>query len=139
EDIAACKRSLALGQVLLVSVVATVEPDTSERRMIREFGELAARVRAAGADAVEANLSCPNVARREGEVYRHPELAGSIAASVKAAADGAPVTVKIGHIADEALLERLLCALDGHADGVTLINGVSREIRDASGAPAFGP
>lgn len=137
-DIARCRALLRPGQVLIVSVVATVGPDTTEAEVLREFEDLARRVRASGADAVEANLSCPNVGRREGEVYRNPELSGRIAAAIRRGAGGAPVTVKIGHIAEPALLEALLRALDGKADGVTMINGASRRIVDADGAPAFG-
>jgi len=137
-DIARCKALLGPGQVLVVSVVATVGADTTEAAVLREFEDLARRVRAVGADAVEANLSCPNVGRREGEVYRDPELSGRIAAAVRAGAGGAPVTVKIGHIAEPALLEALLRALDGKADGVTMVNGASRRIVEADGSRAFG-
>jgi dihydroorotate dehydrogenase len=135
-DIGRCKAVLEPGQVLVVSVVATVGADTTEAAVLREFEDLARRVRAVGADAVEANLSCPNVGKREGEVYRNPELAGRIAAAVRAG--GAPVTVKIGHIAEPALLAALLRALDGKADGVVMVNGASRHIVDPGGADAFG-
>jgi dihydroorotate dehydrogenase len=137
-DIARCTAVLEPGQVLVVSVVATVGADTTEAAVLREFEDLARRVRAVGADAVEANLSCPNVGKREGEVYRNPELAGRIAAAVRAGAGGAPVTVKIGHIAEPALLAALLRALDGKADGVVMVNGASRHIVDPGGADAFG-
>ena len=138
DDIAHCRALLEPGQVLIVSVVATVTAKTTESDVIAEFETLARRVRQAGADAVEANLSCPNVGRREGEVYRNPELSAKIAAAIRRGAGGAPVTVKIGHIAEAALLEALLRALDGKADGVTMINGASRRIVDATGAPAYG-
>jgi dihydroorotate dehydrogenase (NAD+) catalytic subunit len=137
-DIARCKALLAPGQVLIVSVVATVGPDMTEDDVLREFEDLARRVRAAGADAVEANLSCPNVGRREGEVFRNPDLSGRIAAAIRRGGGGAPVTVKIGHIAEPELLAALLHALDGKADGVTMINGASRRIVAPDGAPAFG-
>ncbi|MGE5147885.1 MAG: hypothetical protein ACM3N5_14120 [Candidatus Eiseniibacteriota bacterium] len=137
-DIARCRALLEPGQILIVSVVATVGTDTTEADVIAEFETLARRVRQAGADAVEANLSCPNVGRREGEVYRNPELAAKVAAAIRRGAGGAPVTVKIGHIAEPALLEALLRALDGKADGVTMVNGASRRIVDATGALAFG-
>jgi dihydroorotate dehydrogenase len=138
DDIARSRARLGPGQILIVSVVATVGEGTTEADVVAEFETLARRVRQAGADAVEANLSCPNVGRREGEVYRNPELAAKIASAIRRGAGGAPVTVKVGHIAEPALLEALLRALDGKADGITMINGASRRIVDASGAPAFG-
>ena len=138
QDIAQSRARLGPGQILIVSVVATVGEGTTEADVIAEFETLARRVRQAGADAVEANLSCPNVGRREGEVYRNPELAAKIASAIRRGAAGAPVTVKVGHIAEPALLEALLRALDGKADGITMINGASRRIVDEKGAPAFG-
>jgi dihydroorotate dehydrogenase len=118
--------------------VATVTQGMTEADVLAEFEDLARRVRAAGADAVEANLSCPNVGKREGEVFRNPELAAKVASAIRRGAGGAPVTVKIGHIAEPAALEALLRALDGKADGVTMINGASRRIVDAGGAPFYG-
>lgn len=137
-DIPRCKALLAPGQVLVVSVVATVTPGMTEADVLAEFEDLARRVRAAGADAVEGNLSCPNVGKSEGEVFRNPALAARIASAIRRGAGGAPVTVKIGHIAEPARLEALLRALDGKADGVTMINGASRRIVDEAGEPFFG-
>src|SRR5258708_7933105 len=70
---------LPAGQPLIVSIVATAAPDTTTDAFVAEFEQLAAQVREAGAQIVEANLSCPNVQRHEGEVYRDPTLAARIA------------------------------------------------------------
>ena len=139
EDIGRCKATLAAGQILIVSVVATVGPETSRAAMVAEFAELAARVRAAGADAVEANLSCPNVDAREGEVFRDPQLAGDIARALCAGAGDAPVLLKIGHLADDDVLRALLTSVAGYAQAVVMVNGVSRRIVDPTGQPAYGP
>jgi dihydroorotate dehydrogenase (NAD+) catalytic subunit len=137
-DIRACRARLTEGQALIVSIVATVDPDTTEHALVAEFETLAHRVREAGAQAIEANLSCPNVARREGEVYRDPDLAGRIAAAVRRGAAGLPVLLKIGPVEHDGAMTALLRAVDGHADGVVMINAPSRRILDADGAPAFG-
>jgi hypothetical protein len=138
DDIGRSRAALGRGQVLIVSVVATVRPDDDEAQIIGEFEELASRVRAAGADAVEANLSCPNVGRSEGEVYRDPELAGRVADAVRRGADGAPVIVKIGPLEERELLQSLLRELDGRADAVAMTNAASRRIVKPDGSPAFG-
>jgi dihydroorotate dehydrogenase (NAD+) catalytic subunit len=137
-DIAQCRARLTEGQVLIVSIVATAAPAMTEDAFVAEFETLAAMVRAAGAQLVEANLSCPNVQRREGEVYRAPALAARIAAAVRRGAGDLPVLLKVGPIEDDAGMAALLQAASGHADGVVMINAPSRRILDAEGAPAFG-
>ena len=139
EDIGRSRAALGAGQVLIVSMVATVGPETGRAAMVGEFEELAARVRAAGADAVEANLSCPNVDAREGEVFRDAALAGEIAQAIARGADNAPTLLKIGHLEDDAALGGLLRAVAEHVDAVAMVNGVSRRIVDPTGAPAYGP
>jgi dihydroorotate dehydrogenase len=137
-DIARCRARLAAGQVLIVSIVATAEPAMTEDAFVGEFETLAGQVRAAGAQIVEANLSCPNVQRQEGEVYRAPALAGRIAAAVRRGAGALPVLLKIGPLEDDAGMAALLQAVSGPADGVVMINAPSRRILDRAGAPAFG-
>jgi dihydroorotate dehydrogenase len=137
-DIAAAKHALGPGQVLIVSVVGTARPGLSDEDFVADFASLAATVAANGADLVEADLSCPNVARREGEVYLDIPLSARIARAVKDAAGSRPVLLKIGDIADRARLAELLERTAGAADGIVMINAPSRRIVDASGAPAFG-
>jgi dihydroorotate dehydrogenase (NAD+) catalytic subunit len=137
-DIKQCRERLAVGQALIVSIVATAEPAMAEDDFVAEFELLAAMVRAAGAQAVEANLSCPNVERREGEVYRAPDLVARIAAAVRRGAGDLPVLLKIGPLEDDAAMAALLQGASGRADGIVMINAPSRRILDADGAAAFG-
>ncbi len=137
-DIARAKAALGTGQALVVSIVGTVLPESREEDVLADFSDLAARVRAAGADAVEANLSCPNVRAQEGEVFRDAALSGRIARAVRAAAGGAPVLLKIGHLPDPSDLRTFLRAVAGAADAVTMINAPSRRILAPDGSPAFG-
>jgi dihydroorotate dehydrogenase len=139
EDIGRSRAALGDGQVLIVSVVATVGPDTRRADMLHEFEDLAARVRAAGADAVEANLSCPNVDAREGEVFRDAALAAEIGQAIANGAGGAPTLLKIGHLEDDGALGALLRTVADHVDAVVMVNGVSRRIVGPAGAPAYGP
>lgn len=137
-DIAAAKRALAPGQVLIVSVVGTARPGLDAAAFVEDFARLAATAAANGADAVEADLSCPNVAKREGEVYLDAALSARIAAAAKQAIAGRPLLLKIGDIPDRAKLAEFLERVAGAADGVVMINAPSRRIVDRSGAPAFG-
>ena len=88
-DIVAARRALGAGQVLIVSVVGTARPGLSDEAFVEDFASLAAVAAANGADAVEADLSCPNVAKREGEVYLDVPLSARIARAVKSAVGAA--------------------------------------------------
>jgi dihydroorotate dehydrogenase (NAD+) catalytic subunit len=138
RDIKACRARLRAGQVIIVSVVGTADADTTQAQIVDDFAALAGEARDAGAHAVELNFSCPNVGRRESEVYRDIEIAGRIAKAARAAIGPLPLLVKIGPIERRDRMAELLRHLNGTVDGVTMINAPSRLIVDASGAPAFG-
>src|SRR5580704_8376815 len=78
RDIRNCRARLRPGQVMIVSVVGTSDAETSEEDFVRDFAALTAEARDAGAQVVELNFSCPNVGRRESEVYRNVEVATRI-------------------------------------------------------------
>jgi dihydroorotate dehydrogenase len=138
-DIRKSRKRLGPGQVLIVSIVATSQPEMSQDAFVAEFEELAVGVREAGADIIEANLSCPNVDRSEGEVYQDAGLSARIAAAVRRGADRLPVLVKVGEFRDTLAMSNFLLAVEGHANGVVMINGLSRVILTETGAEAFGP
>jgi dihydroorotate dehydrogenase len=105
---------------------------------VRDFGDLAAMAREAGAQVVEANLSCPNVTSAEGDLFHDAALSGRIARALRAGAGTLPVLLKIGHLGDDRELAALLRAVSGAASGLVIVNGVSRPVLDAGGAAAFG-
>lgn len=138
RDIRNCRARLRPGQVMIVSVVGTADAGTSEAVFAEDFAGLTAEAREAGAQVVELNFSCPNVGRRESEVYRDAEAAARIASAARAAAESMPLLVKIGPIEEHERMADLLRRLDGVVDGVVMINAPSRAIVNAAGAPAFG-
>jgi dihydroorotate dehydrogenase len=138
RDIRRCRELLPPGQALIVSIVGTADSAAGPDAFVAEFEQLAAMARAAGAQAIEANLSCPNVDQREGEVYRDVEMTGRIAAATRLGAGNLPLLLKLGPIEDAAEMARLLRAVNGRADGIVMINAASRRIVDAAGAPSFG-
>ncbi len=139
RDIPHARERLGPGQVLIVSVMATAEDATTEDAVVAEFEELAATVRGAGAQIVEANLSCPNVREREAEAYRDAALAGRIADALRRGAGDLPVLLKIGPIEDDIGMAAFLRAVAPSADGVVMINAPRRLVQTATGAAAFGP
>ena len=137
-DVARARQALRPGQVLVVSVVASPQPESDVSEMISDFGDLAAMAREAGAQVVEANLSCPNVCTAEGDIFLDADLSGRIAAAMHRGAGGIPVLLKLGHFADDDRIAQVLRAVDGKAAGVVMVNGISRRVVGADGTAAFG-
>jgi len=136
-DIEKTKRTLLPGQVLIVSIVGTTHPGMSGKAFVAEFETLAKMVVEAGADIVEANLSCPNVNAAEGAVYKDVMLSREIALAVRRGAGACPVLLKVGHLGPA--LDAFMRSVAGAADGVVMMNALSRKVELPSGAPAFGP
>lgn len=137
-DVALARSALAARQVLVVSVVASPMAGDTAEAIVADFGRLAAMAREAGAQAVEANLSCPNVSSAEGDLFLDAALSGRIAQALRQGAGTLPVLLKIGHVPDEPRLAALLRAVAGQASGLVIVNGVSRPVLRADGEPAFG-
>ena len=139
DDIRRTRAMMETGQVLIVSIVATPEPGMTAEALAGEFERLAAMVSEAGAQVVEANLSCPNVRTGEGELYRDPAMVARVATATRAGAGSRPVTLKLGYIADDHDLAPVLHAAEGFTDGIVLMNGINRAVVDRDGTPTFGP
>ena len=138
EDIARAKNSLSERQQLIVSVVASPEADWSEGQVADDYAKCAAWAAEAGADVVEANYSCPNVCSAEGQVYMDVELADSVTKAVRSAIGQTRLLLKVGVFPDTDLQRSFLRAVAGVADGITLVNGISREVLHRDGRPVFG-
>jgi dihydroorotate dehydrogenase len=138
KDVARARRRLKPGQALIVSVVASPGAGAGIQEMIDDFANLTAMAREAGAQMIEANLSCPNVLTPEAQIFQDAELSGAIARAMRKAALGRPVALKVGYLPDDGRLRRLLRAVDGAADALTMVNGFSRPIVDRRGRAAFG-
>ena len=110
-----CAHHLPYLRTLGTAVVANVAGKTPE-----EFAAMAAKIEAAGgADAVELNVSCPNVTG--GVDYgRTPEGCAAVVSAVRAACD-LPVLAKLTPNVTE-VVPVARAAADAGADAVTLIN-----------------
>ena len=138
EDIGKTRQALREGQVLIVSVVGTAVEGITPEAFVEDFCALAAEAVEAGAQVVEINLSCPNVASSEGELYLDTPFASRVAGAVRARIGAVPLLVKIGAIEDDAQMATLLRALAPVVDGVSMINAPSRVLLNRDGTHAFG-
>lgn len=99
-----------------VKVIASVAGETVE-----EYGEVARRFTAAGVDAIEVNLSCPNVARGGLTFGCTRGMAAAVTAAVRQAAGDLPVFAKLG-VTGGNLLEIAGAVAEAGASGFSLIN-----------------
>jgi dihydroorotate dehydrogenase len=139
EDVARAKAGLAEGQILIVSVVATPSENPTPSEIADDFAKCARWATEAGADVIEANFSCPNVCSAEGSIYTDADFSRSIAQTIRDAIGTKPLLIKVGHYKSAELMGRFLRAVNDIANGITLVNAISRPVLYRDGRPAFGP
>ena len=137
RDVEATRRSLPKGKVLSVSVVATPEAHWTLDEVADDFARCARWAVESGADCVEANFSCPNVASADGQLYQQPTAAGLVAARLRAGMGSVPLLIKIGHVTDNGLATALAEAMASHANALVMVNCVSATVVDAEAQPMF--
>lgn len=123
---------------VITSVVGTPKPGGGLPDLARDYAFLARCAESAGARVLEVNFSCPNVAGREGSIYRDPKSAALIARTVREMLreEETRLLIKIGH-AGRADYRRLLRACADYIDGVVAINTLPMEIVDGRGRQAL--
>lgn len=139
KDMAEAKDGLLPGQALIASVAASPQPDWTTEQTAADFAQCASWAAEAGADAIEANLSCPNVCAAEGSVYRDAAFSKLVAQAVRSSIGKRPLLLKIGYFAQRNELADFLREVHSAADGVTMVNGIARPVLTSEGKSAFGP
>ena len=137
RDVEATRRSLPPGKVLAVSVVATPEDHWTLDEVAGDFARCARWAVESGADCVEANFSCPNVASADSQLYQQPPAAGLVAARLRAVMGPVPLLIKVGHVTDSGLAAGLAEAVASHADALVMVNCVSAAVVGAEQRPMF--
>jgi dihydroorotate dehydrogenase (NAD+) catalytic subunit len=137
-DIEWTRSQLPSEKLLCVSVVATPESQWTLSDLAADFAQCARWAVEAGADAVEANLSCPNVSTRDGQLYQHPEAARVIAQSLRDAVGAVPLILKIGHVAAESDIETIVTTIGPIVDAFSMTNCIAATVRQPDGTALFG-
>ena len=150
KEIRAERELLAEGSVLIVSVMGNPEEADDEADLARSFARTAALAKEAGAQIVEANLSCPNPppppggrmsprdqgAAQEG-IYASPEMAKLVCTEIKSEiGKDFPLLIKIGYLPGSEL-SRLMRELADTIDGVVAINTIGLTVGDQKGQSFF--
>ena len=139
KDMAKAKSELLPGKVLIASVTASPQPDWTPEQTAADFAQCANWAAEAGADVIEANLSCPNVCTAEGSIYRDAAFSKLVAQAVRSSIEKRPLLLKIGYFAEQNELADFLREVHSAADGVTMVNGITRPVLASKEKPAFGP
>lgn len=135
-DVEWTRENLSSEKLLSVSVVGTVQPGWSIADLAEDYAQCARWAVDSGADAVEMNFSCPNVATCDGQLFQQPNDAATVAQAVREAAGPKPVIVKIGHIRERDSATTLLDAMAGSVDALAMTNSVAATV-ESSGQLLF--
>jgi dihydroorotate dehydrogenase len=136
-DVEWTRKQLAPEKLLSVSVVGTVQPGWSLEQLATDYAQCARWAADSGADCVETNFSCPNVATCDGQLYQNPQDAAVVAQMVREAIPNIPYIAKIGHVKEEALAEELLEALSPFVDAFAMTNSVAALVKADDGTLLF--
>ncbi len=136
QDLEWTKERLPQGKLLSVSVVASPQSDWQLEQVAQDYARCARWAVECGADAVELNFSCPNVASCDGQLYQHPQSAAIVAECVRQSTPGTPLLIKIGALSAVEDIDALLLCLQPHVDALSMTNCIAAHVADEAG-PLF--
>jgi len=137
EDVARAKESLLPGQLLSVSVVATPAPEDELTAIANDYAGCAKNAFDSGADIVELNFSCPNVATRDGMLYAQPEASLEVLKRVRDSIQNRPLLVKLGFISETTLANQWINLAEGLVQGLVMVNCIGARVKNPEGKPIF--
>lgn len=137
EDVQLAKSYLSPDQILVVSVVGTPTDGMSLEELAEDFALCAWLAVEAGADMVEANFSCPNLASEEGSLYEMPEAAAFVARIIRQRLPDIPLALKLGYFSDIQLLHEVARQVSPFADVLVAVNAIKLRVQKSSGQPAL--
>ena len=134
QDITQARSALTEGQLLMVSVYGS---NQKQRTVIQDYIYTALLAQEAGAQAIECNLSCPNISG-EKPLYKEPDTIYLLVKKMCQAVT-IPVIIKIGLCDHQQQLHDILVyAARAGAQGVCGLNTIAAHIIDKDRKPFFG-
>lgn len=140
EDINVAKQSLQKGQVLIVSIYGE---KNEQHDQIDDYVMAASLAKDAGADIIEANISCPNLhaeqLRSQNNIFSDLDYFYQLMRAIILAIKPRPLLIKLGYIADFQLLQKILItAASAGIAGITAINAIPMQVNNKLNQPVFG-
>ncbi len=113
------------GQLLIMSVVGTIKDGFSKEDYWNDFAEVAQQAASTDVEAIEINLSCPNVATEGVICYDHDAVVNIIKRVRKVTGD-TPLIIKLGYFSkgQQALLEKIVLDVSPNIAGISVINTI---------------
>lgn len=138
EDMKKAVKSEGAGQLLIASVVGTIQEGFSEEDYHEDFAKAAQMAKETQVKVIEVNLSCPNVAN-EGIVCYAKEAVVSICKKTKGKIGHIPMLIKVGYFSNDQqqLLEDILKSVIPYIAGVAAINTIPAPVVDEGGKQAL--
>lgn len=141
EDLKKAISYQSQGQLLIMSVVGTIQEGFSPDDYYDDFASTADLAVKAGAKVIELNLSCPNVASEGVLCYSHDSVI-SICKKTKAKVGNVPIVAKLGYFSSDQqqLLESIIIDSCPFVSAFSVINTIPAPIVDENGKQALpGP
>jgi dihydroorotate dehydrogenase len=141
EDLKKAKSYQGDGQLLIMSVVGSIQEGFSEEDYWDDFAATAKLAADTGVEAIELNLSCPNVATEGVLCYTHDAVV-EICKRVKEKVGNTPVVAKFGYFSakQQELLEKIATDASPFLSAISAINTISAPVVDEAGEQALpGP
>lgn len=134
EDMKKALAAQGQGQLLIASVVGTIQDGFSSEDYYDDFAKAAKVAVDAGVQAIEINLSCPNVANEGILCYSYDSVI-SVCKKVKAAVGDIPIIAKIGYFApsQQELLEKIVLDTKEYLAAFSAINTIPAAIVNEQG------
>lgn len=129
------------GQLLIASVVGTVQEGFSEEDYYEDFANTASLANETRVKVIEVNLSCPNVAN-EGILCYTTDACEQISRRVKEKIGNTPLLVKIGYYSEDQqeLLKQIVKKMSPFIAGIAAINTIPAPVVDENNNQALpGP
>ena len=127
-DVEKTRKLLPPDKRLVVSVVATEQAGWSIDDLAADYARCARWAVESGADAIELNFSCPNVATCDGQLYQDTTNTRLVLQSVRAVISQVPLVVKIGYLAQVDKAAALVAAVAGLANGLSMVNCIATRV-----------
>jgi dihydroorotate dehydrogenase (NAD+) catalytic subunit len=134
EDMKKAVKSQGKGQLLISSVVGTIQEGFSQEDYYDDFAKTAELAVSAGVPAIEVNLSCPNVAN-EGILCYSPDAVVEICKRIKEKIGDVPLVAKVGYFKPEQqkLLEKIVLDTQPYLAAFSAINTLVAQVVDENG------
>ncbi len=138
EDVKKALSYESEGQLLIVSVCGTIKENQTQEEYYQDFADAAGLAAAAGAKAIELNLSCPNAAN-EGVICYTYNAVMSIVKKTRKAIGDKKLILKFGYFAPEQqeVLEKIIEGVVPMIDAISLINTIPAAIYKKDGTQAL--